>query len=115
MGTVEDLGKDAVNGIQTTHYRAKVDLAKLPSTVPAADRASVRQLVSVLQSKGATTQLPIDAWIGSSHLIRRITMSYSEPIAGQSGKVQLREDFLSYGPQPAPVPPRTSETTDLLS
>lgn len=116
-GSVKDLGQATVNGFSTTHYHAKLDLAKLPQAVPAAQRPTVRQLVAALESKGATTQIPVDAWIDSSHLIRRIQMAFSEPLGttGQTAKIDLTENFLEYGPQPAPAAPNRSQTVNLLS
>jgi hypothetical protein len=116
-GSVKDLGQATVNGQPTTHYHAEVDLAKLPAAVPAAERATVRQLVAALEKKGAATQMPIDAWIDSSHLIRRIQMAFSEPLGttGQTAAIALTENFIQYGPQPAPAVPSASQTVNLLS
>lgn len=114
-GSVEDLGQATVNGVPTTHYHATVDLAKLPQAVPASQRRSMQQLVNSLESKGAATKVPIDAWIDASHLVRRVQSSFSETVSGQTVKVALNEDFLQYGKQPAPTVPSPSETTNLLS
>ena len=116
-GSVKDLGQATVNGLATTHYHAELDLAKLPAAVPAAQRPTIRQLVEALEKNGATSQIPIDAWIDSSHLIRRIQMAYSEPLGstGQTAMIALTENFLQYGPQPAPAVPNASQTVNLLS
>jgi hypothetical protein len=115
-GTVQDLGQATVNGVATTHYHAEIDLQKLPDAVPSSDRQSVEQLVAALQKKGATTTLPIDAWIDSSHLIRRIQMNFSEPVStGQAVTVALTENFLQYGAQPAPTVPSPSQSANLFS
>jgi hypothetical protein len=70
--------------------------------------------VSVLRSRG-TTQLPLDSWVDSGHLIRRIAMTYSQPINGQQANVALQVDFVQYGPQPAPTVPPASQTQNLLA
>jgi hypothetical protein len=114
-GSVKDLGQATVNGVRTTHYRAEVNLAKLPDTVPSAERQSMQQLVAALRSKGAATEIPMDAWIDSAHLIRRVQSSFSETISGQPVDIALTEDFLQYGPQPAPAIPSPSQTTNILS
>lgn len=115
--TVKDLGRATVNGLPTTRYHAELDLAKLPAAVPAAQRPTVRQLVAALEKKGAATQIPVDAWLDSSHLIRRLHMTFSEPLGttGQSAAIALTENFLQYGPQPAPAVPNGSQTVNLLS
>jgi hypothetical protein len=113
-GTVKNLGPATVNGVDTTHYRAVIDLAKLPNAVPASERAAVRQLVAALKSRG-TTQLPMDSWIDSAHLIRRLAMNYSQPINGQQAHVALQVDFIGYGRQPSPTVPPASQTQNLLA
>lgn len=114
-GSVKDLGTETVNGVKTTRYRARVDLAKLPQGVPAAQRQSMQQLVNSLRSKGATTQIPMDVWIDSSHLVRRVQSRFAETVNGQSMTMAITENFLQYGPQPAPVLPKPSQTANLLS
>lgn len=113
-GSVKDLGQATVNGVSTTHYHAVIDLAKLPNVVPPASRATVRQLVAALRSHG-TTQLPVDSWIDSNHLIRRFAMNYSQTLNGQKVNVNLRMDFVQYGRQPAPTVPPASQTQNLLA
>ena len=116
-GSVKDLGPATVNGVPTTHYHAELDLAKLPEAVPAAERPTVRQLVAALANKGAAHQIPVDAWIDSSHLIRRIQMAFSEPLGttGQTAAIALTENVTQYGPQPAPAVPNARQTVNLLS
>lgn len=114
-GSVKDLGQATVNGVSTTHYRARVDLTKLPQAVPASQRAAMQKLVASLRSKGATTQIPMDVWIDSSHLVRRVQSTFTETVGGQSVTIAMTENFLSYGPQPAPVVPPPSQTANLLS
>lgn len=116
-GSVNDLGAATVNGVQTTHYHAIVDLTKLPDAVPAGTRAAANQLVAQLHRQGGASTIPVDVWIDSSHLIRRVVLSLSQPIAttGQTVDLTAREDFVQYGPQPAPAVPPASQTTNLLA
>jgi hypothetical protein len=116
-GSVKNLGPDTVNGVPTTHYRAAVDLAKLPGAVPASARPGVERMIAALKNRGALTpQFPIDAWIDSSQLIRRIEMNFSQPLGtGSSAQVAMKVDFVDYGPQPAPQIPPPSETVNLLA
>jgi hypothetical protein len=115
VGSIRNLGRATVNGVPTTHYSAEVDLAKLPATVPAAQRASVQQLVATFEQKGVSTRMPINAWIDSSHLIRKVQIAYTAPLNGQTLTADISEDFLQYGPQPAPVVPPASQAVNLLS
>jgi hypothetical protein len=115
-GSVKNLGSATVNGIDTTHYRARLDFAKLPSAVPASERAAAEQLVAALQKRGVAPRgLPVDAWIDSKNLIRRVQLAYAQPLpTGQSANVVIKVDYLDYGPQPAPTVPPPSQTLDLF-
>ena len=73
--------------------------------------------MNTLKSKGLTTQMPIDVWIDSSNLVRRIQLAFSEPLpnTGQTISVAMTENFLEYGPQRVPAIPSASQSTNLLS
>ena len=117
-GSVKDLGESTLDGRQVTQYEADVDLAKLPDAVPAAQRSAVTQMLSELQSKGMNLggEMPVDAWIDSSHLIRRLQMTYNLTApGGVTVAANITENILDYGPQPAPTVPSAGETTNLLS
>ena len=116
-GDVKDLGHTTVNGVNTTHYHAQIDLNKLADAVPASSRAGVQQLVAQLEQRFSGGNMPVDAWIDSSNRIRRLAMTYSlqVPNTQQTSKVAMVMDFTDYGPQPKPGIPPASQTTNLLS
>jgi hypothetical protein len=115
-GSVKNLGQATVNGVQTTHYRADVDLAKVPQAAPAKERATMRKLIATLDKDGSFKELPINVWIDNQHLIRRLQLNMDTKLAtGQSVKATIVENIHSYGPQPAPSVPSSSQTTNLLS
>jgi hypothetical protein len=115
-GSVKNLGQATVNGVQTTHYRADVDFAKLPNAVPKADRPAVRKLITQLDKRAKTGDIPLNAWIDGSHMIRRLQLTYTVKLStGQSVKAAITENILKYGPQPAPTIPSSAQTTNLLS
>lgn len=115
-GSVEDLGRATIDGVTTTHYHAKVDLAKLPAAVPASARAAARQAVAALKKLSpVTTTFPIDAWVDSSHRVRQLT--YAEPLSinGQTATMTMKLNFVSFGPQASPSVPPASQTVNVLS
>ena len=61
--------------------------------------------------------MPVDAWIDSAHLVRRIALNFSEQVPSSSQQVNLamQVNFISYGPQPSPAIPPASQTTNLLT
>lgn len=79
--------------------------------------SQVGQVAGIPKSKGLTTQMPIDVWIDSSNLVRRVQLAFSEPLpnTGQTVPIAMTENFLQYGPQPVPAIPSASESANLLS
>ena len=114
-GSVDNLGQDTVNGHDTTHYHAELDVSKLADAVPAQARQATEQLMAELQKDLPSGQMPVDAWIDDSNLIRRLKMTYNMTIKGQPVAITMTENFLDYGPQPVPTVPDPGQTTDLLS
>lgn len=118
-GSVRDLGSATVDGVSTEHYHAQIDPAKLPAAVSPARRQAVQQLIAALQRRGTglPPALPLDAWIDSSHRVRRIVMNYALRVPTTQTPVHtaLRMDFLAYGPQPVPAAPPAAQTRDLFS
>jgi hypothetical protein len=114
-GSVKDVGQETIDGIETTHYQGEIDYSKLPDAVPAADRAATEQLVSALGKYGKIPEMPVDAWVDQSNLVRRLKTTLNENVKGQPVSVVVTEDFTDYGTQPAPTVPDASQTTNLLS
>jgi hypothetical protein len=114
-GSVRDLGPATVDGFQTTRYRATIDISKLPTAVPPAQRQAMQQVVAVLRREGGSVPFPIDVWIDSQHLVRRLELTYPLHLPSTPpGTEAVREDFPAYGPQPAPSIPPASQTTNLF-
>lgn len=114
-GSVTDVGTQTIGGVQTTHYQAKIDVAKLPGAVPSADRAAVQKLVTTLEQHSTIADMPVDVWIDQGNLVRRLQLTFSQNVAGKSVAVKIVENFTDYGAQPAPTVPSAGQTTDLLS
>jgi hypothetical protein len=113
--SVQNLGQETVAGVQTTHYRANLNLSELPDTVPASERPAAQQLAAALEKKYKTSASPIDVWVDQADLVRKLQMSLSETVQGHAISMTITEEITSYGAQPAPTVPSASETTDLLS
>lgn len=110
-GQLKNLGKAEINGIETTHYSATIDLNKVPDEFPPSERAAVRQTVNTLKGKAGLSSIPVNVWIDQQHLVRRMQLSLSETQAN----VTLGIDFTDYGPQPAPAVPPASQVTNITS
>jgi hypothetical protein len=109
---VRKLGTGSVDGFPATQYRATIDLSRAPAAAPASDRASMRQAVATLQKLTGLNSIPVDVWVDTQHLVRRLSMAYTVSAAGQSLRTRIRLDFLAYGPQPVPKAPPARQVTD---
>ncbi|MGZ4184014.1 MAG: hypothetical protein ACXVUE_19650 [Solirubrobacteraceae bacterium] len=115
-GNVSKQGTQVVNGIQTTHYHAKISLDKVPDALPAASRKGAKQAVSSIEQLTGLKQLPVDAWIDSSNLIRRMRLAFAEsPAPSVKLNIAMTMDFLKYGPQSSPNFPSADQVTDASS
>lgn len=106
-GAVDNLGSATVGGVDTTHYRATVDLAKSAS-IQGIDPATVKQL----EALGAPSTVPIDVWVGSDGLVRQLEMTMSVDRAGVSEKVAMTMGFTGWGTAVAVTAPPASDVLD---
>jgi hypothetical protein len=61
---VTTIGKETVDGVDTTHYRASID----PKKVPANDR---------IQKLTASAYKPVDVWVDGDHLVRQVKLDFT--------------------------------------
>jgi hypothetical protein len=102
--SVTNEGQQIVDGVQTTHYQAEINVDRLIRNVP----SSVLKLIT---PQGQ--DVPVDVWIDSHDLVRRVDMSLSLGAPNQpSFEETTTADFTDYGPQPRPTPPPANQVTD---
>jgi hypothetical protein len=116
-GDVHRVGADTVRGVRTTHYRATLDLRKLPDRLPAARRAQARQLVNRLIQLTGTSTVPVDVWVDARRLVRRMRVAYSfRPTTGQTTSrpvgLGVTIDFFDFGAKRAIEPPPSGQVFD---
>jgi hypothetical protein len=103
--TVQALGPATTDGVATTHYRVKIDMAK------------------ALQSKGVTSPLlkgiaaklktiPEDVWIGKDGLVRRLALNFSIPQGPAPARMGMTMDFSDYGAHLSITAPPSSQVFD---
>ncbi len=72
--SVEEVGRESVRGVETTHYRVIIDLESAAENLPAAERA---ELEAELPG-GITGQLPMDLWLDDDDLMRRLLVEITD-------------------------------------
>lgn len=115
-GHVSKLGTEVVNGVQTIHDHATISLDRVPDALPSASRKGAKQAVSSIEQLTGLKQLPVDAWIDSNNLIRRMRLSFAESLAPSVKlNIGMTMDFIKYGPQPKPAFPSADQVSDASS
>lgn len=109
------LGHERVGGLATTEYHADIELSRIPSTVPASERAAVHTALSQLARATGLHSLPMDVWIDAHHLVRQVKMTMSPTVSGTTVQETATITIPHYGPEPVPAAPPASQVTDLSS
>jgi hypothetical protein len=88
--TVDDLGKEDVRGVSTTHYRATYDFEKVYRARGAVtDEAAFGKLLDLYSSTTATTE----AWVDHDGLVRRTV----NVIPLKAGVQTVKAEFFDFG------------------
>ena len=96
-GTVSEVGDETIDGVDTTRYRGRIDLAKLPQGA---------KIAALAKAKYG----PYDVWIGKDDgYVRRVRSSY----ALQGQKIAMTMNFSDFGKDVSVDVPAASETADM--
>jgi hypothetical protein len=115
---MKKVGTDTVRGVKTTHYKGVSNLDKLAESVPAADRKAAKATSEQLTKLTGITSIPVEAWIDSKGLVRRVGMKldYNKlPGSDQGMSVDLTEDLYDFGVKVDVTPPPSDETYDITN
>ena len=106
-GSVETVGKETVDGVSTTHYRATIDLAKAAANFG----STGQEALSHLLAHGAPSSIPVDVWIGDDGLVHKLTIDQS----ADGGHVGLTLEISDYGTPVTVTAPPAGDTLDATS
>lgn len=113
------IGTATIDGVQTTGYRAQINLDKVAAKLEAKGGSKAGQAVHREEQILGTHDLPVEAWIGPRGLVRRIAVEVPFGGAGsgssQSGKATLNMTFSGFGTPVHIVGPPPSQTTDITA
>ncbi len=103
---VEDLGQEEVRGVDTTHYRATIDLQQAVDTLGVADS---EDLDAALEQFG-DSPFEVEVWIDDEGLVRRETTS----VDAGGDQVATTMEFFDFGEDVDIDVPDESDSVDLL-
>jgi hypothetical protein len=107
------IGTATVNGAQTTHYHAVINLDNYPKLFPPARRAAAAKGVTTLETAIGSHTMPMDVWIDSHNLLRRMSFAFGECVQSQHLTMAMTMNLSDYGQQSVPSPPPASQAYDL--
>jgi hypothetical protein len=90
---VREVGHETVEGVDTTHYHATMDLTKAADRLPPAQRSRLRTAFSSVDNRA----LPVDVWVDADGLPRKIEMSARITAGGQSARMTESFGITDYG------------------
>ena len=96
-GQVVRIGTATINGLETTEYRATIDVTKIPNG---------KKLLQLTQ----LSYQPIQVYVDKAGLLRRIHMAYTSSV---SGTADMTIDYSKYGEAVTAVVPDASQTYDM--
>ena len=112
-GDVTTVGTEKLDGIDTTHYRATVDLSKYPDLVPPDQREAVQRAVDQLTKAAHLSSFPVHVWVDEDGLVRQVRAVLTETIQGQTVNVVTTERFYDFGTPVDIQLPAESQVTDI--
>lgn len=113
-GAVEEVGREDVRGVATTHYRAEIDPKRALDEVPAARREKAAKALEKL----GDAKFPADVWIDDQDRVRKLTLTVDAgkldvPGAAQAGKATITYELYDFGVDVAVTAPPPDEVIDL--
>ena len=105
-GRVREVGKESIDGAETTHYKVTVDLEKAAARSDPDTRQALRR---VIKSSGVKT-LPVDVWVDGKGYVRKV--QYAQRASGQNVKVTM--NLHDYGKPVTVKPPPADSVVDLM-
>jgi hypothetical protein len=111
-GDVEEVGAEEVDGVETTHYQATVDLDRAVQQAPADVRDQVQAQIDQIKASSGLTELPIDVWIDGDGLPRKLAYDMTIEAEGQEVHTVLEMVFTDYGVEVDVTPPPADQVTD---
>ena len=97
-GSIEAVGSDEIRGVETSHYHATIDPAKIAGADPRRAAPEPRRARPGRQAGGLTAD-PFDVWIDADQQLRKLTVDLDakQPGTSDSVKASLDLELYDYG------------------
>ena len=95
-GSIETVGGETIRDVETTHYRATIDLVKLTKLVPPDQRQGLGSFDTVLGQAGLE-EIPLDVWLDAEQRVRKLELAFELEAPGTSKKARTAMTMELYG------------------
>jgi len=92
-GEIEAVGTEELRGTDTTHYRATIDPADYEKLAPEEQREQLGALVDEFVGTSGIGKIPVDVWLDSSSMVRKVVMTFSAMPPGSTKNAQSSVSF----------------------
>jgi hypothetical protein len=103
------VGTDTIDGVETTHYRAVVDIANA-AKLPPAQRQALRQYLKEMSGRA-----PVDVWIDADGHVRRESTNFDYGTGLQHAQTSVTMNFSDFGAPVDVTVPAAGDVTDITS
>lgn len=116
---VEERGKKEVRGVQTTHFKATLNLRKSLDeglkALPEKDRAKTRRALEAMVEQSGLDTIPVDVFLDEDGVLRRMVMDLAIAAGegGQKVRMVMTMDMFDFGTEVDVAPPPASQVTDV--
>ena len=108
LGPVDEVGSEQIQSRETTHYRATVELERVPDQAPADKREELRKKIERTIEQTGQRTVPFDIWVDGDALPRRMRfVDVTPPDKDEHYPTTWRAtiDILEYGVPVRVTPP----------
>ena len=111
---IETLGSEELHGVGTTHYRATIDPREYAKAAPMERREELFSLVEQMGAQSGLATVPVDVWLDSEGLVRKLSLEISAPQPGssESSTASIAFELWDYGEDVEIALPPTSQVID---
>jgi hypothetical protein len=116
---IEERGQERIRGVETTRYRALVDLRKaielqVEQAPPKFRDAMRKDALKAIEQTGVD-EIPLDVWIDAAGLPRRMTLAFDLTAAGESGNLEMTMELFDFGTKVSTSTPPAGQVLDVTA
>jgi hypothetical protein len=96
---IETVGPETLRGVETTHYRATLDVRDFARVAPAGDREQLTFMLGEMVEEAEIDQLPVDVWLDETGFVRKVLMAFSatDPATSEKADVAMSFELWDFG------------------